>query len=189
MKTPRPLRVIEACTESVGVLATWLTLLMVLVGAGNALARYGGKFFGLALGSNALLELQWYLFTLVFFLGASYALKQDAHVRVDLLFSRASARTRAWIDLWGTILLLFPFCSVTLFVSWPSVRNSVMIGEGSPDPGGLLRWPIKLVILGALALLILQGLVQIAKAVAVLRDPRLTCDSDEKTTTAHGQKV
>jgi TRAP-type mannitol/chloroaromatic compound transport system permease small subunit len=93
--------------------------LMVLVGAFNAVARYLGRFLGVHLSSNAYIELQWYLFSLVFLLGAAWVLREDAHVRVDVLYARVTARTQAIIDILGTLLLLVPFSAFVLWVSRP----------------------------------------------------------------------
>jgi TRAP-type mannitol/chloroaromatic compound transport system permease small subunit len=145
------------------------TLLMVGLGAFNAIARYLDRGGGMRLSSNAWIELQWYLFSLVFLLGAPYALRRDAHVRVDVFYGRLSARARAWIDLLGGVLLLVPFCALAAWLCWPAVRASFVIRELSPDPGGLPRWPIKIAVPLSFVLLLLQGLSEIAKRVAFLR--------------------
>lgn len=163
---------IDGLNDRIGKLVGWLTLVMVLIGAFNAVARYLGRYVGGQLSSNAYLEMQWYLFTLVFLLGASYTYRRNAHVRVDLLYGRLTERGRAWIDLLGTFLLLLPFCLFALLVSWPSVRNSWAVREVSSDPGGLARYPIKTVTLVAFALLALQGVSQAIKQVAILRGLR-----------------
>lgn len=142
---------------------------MILIGAYNAIVRYLGRFIGYNLSSNLYLELQWYIFSVLFLLGASYALKEDAHVRVDVLYGRLSNRGRAWIDVIGGVLFLLPFSAFVLFVSWPSVRNSWQIREVSPDPGGLPRYPLKAVILACFVLLILQGLSQLIKDIETIR--------------------
>lgn len=160
---------VDRLSELVGSSISWLTLLMVLLGAFNALARYSGRFFGITLASNAWIESQWYLFSLVFLLGASYTLKHNGHVRVDVFYGRLSPRRRAWLNLAGALLLLLPFCVFVLVVSWPSILNSFKVLEVSPDPGGLPRWPIKGMILIAFGLLILQGFAEMAKEVLFLR--------------------
>jgi TRAP-type mannitol/chloroaromatic compound transport system permease small subunit len=165
-------RAIDRVSEFAGRAVLWLVGLMVLVGAFNALARYTSRWTGVNLSSNAYIELQWYLFSLVFLLGASYALKHDAHVRVDVLYGRLGDRGRAWIDLLGTLVFLLPFSAFMLVVSWPSVAASWRVREVSPDPGGLARYPIKTVILVAFVLLILQGIAEAAKRVQVLRGAR-----------------
>lgn len=160
---------VDRLNTRLGTLLRWLALLMVLMGAYNAVARYLTRYAGVALSSNALFEAQWYLFSLIFLLGAAYGLKVDAHVRVDVLYSRLGERGRGWIDLLGTLLFLLPFAVLMLWVSFPTVRNSWVIREVSPDPGGLPRWPIKAVILLSFALLLLQGLAQVVRAVDRIR--------------------
>lgn len=162
-------RRIDRVNEWAGRVLYWLTLCMVAVGAFNALVRYLDKYTGLGLSSNMWIELQWYLFSIVFLLGAAYTLKADDHVRVDVLYSQLSRKGRAWINVLGTILFLIPFCVVILWVSIPFVTNSWAILEGSPDPGGLPRYPIKTVIPAALILVIAQGVSIIIREVAVLR--------------------
>lgn len=152
----------------VGRVARWLMLAMVLVGAFNAVARYTDPLTGWGLSSNAYIEGQWYLFSLVFLLGAAYTLREDEHVRVDVLYARLSEKGRAWINLAGTVLFLMPFCVVMLWVTWPTVQTSWQLLEQSPDPGGLPRYPIKTVVLVAFVLLLLQGLSMAIKQVAVL---------------------
>lgn len=169
---------VDRLSERVGALTLWLTLLMVLLGAFNALARYSGRFFGISLASNVFIESQWYLFSMVFLLGAGYTLKHNGHVRVDVLYSRLTPRRRAWLNLIGGALLLLPFCLFALYVSWPSVLNSVKVMEMSPDPGGLPRWPIKLLILPAFVLVILQGLAEMAKEWVFLRGAGEATEND-----------
>jgi TRAP-type mannitol/chloroaromatic compound transport system permease small subunit len=147
----------------------WLALLMVLIGAFNAVARYLGRYLGVHLSSNAYLELQWYLFSMLFLLGAAWALRDDAHVRVDVIYGRLSARARSIINIAGTLLLLVPFSAFVLWVSTPVVRSSWRIREGSPDPGGLVRYPLKALILVCFALLLLQALSELIKEVHRLR--------------------
>jgi TRAP-type mannitol/chloroaromatic compound transport system permease small subunit len=163
------MRWIDALNERIGRSASWLVLAMVLIGAYNAVARYVGRYIGFNLSSNAYLEMQWYLFSLVFLLGAAYTLKRNEHVRVDVLYGRLSRRMRAWIDAIGMVVFLLPFSVFCLIVSWPSVRNSWQVLEGSPDPGGLPRYPIKSVILVAFVLLILQGIAELIRRIRILR--------------------
>ena len=162
---------IDRLSRGVGHLASWLTLSMILLGAFNATARYLGKWTGLHLSANAWTEGQWYLFAMVFLLGAAATLEQDRHVRVDVLYGRLGPRGQALVDLLGTLLFLLPFCIFALVVSWPAVSSSWAIREGSPDPGGLPRYPIKALILVAFALLGLQGISQAIRALARLRSP------------------
>lgn len=155
---------VDAFSAIVGRFLGWLTLAMIVVGAFNAVARYSGRFVGLSLSSNAYLELQWYLFSAIFLLGASYALSCDAHVRVDVVYSKLSPRLKAWIDLGGGLFFLLPFVVFSLWLTWAPVRRSWAIREVSPDPGGLLRYPIKTVILCGFLLLFIQGCAEVGKA-------------------------
>ena len=162
---------IDRLNDRLGSAIQWLALVMVIIGAFNAVARYAGRYTGLSLSSNAYLELQWYLFSLVFLMGAAYGLNHDYHVRVDVLYARLGRRGRAWIDLIGSTFFLAPFAFVMLWVSWGPVANSWAILETSPDPGGLPRYPIKTVILVSFFLLLLQAISQIVKNAAILEEP------------------
>ena len=161
-------RGIDRLNGWVGCVARWLTLAMVLVGAFNAVARYTDPMTGWELSSNAYIEGQWYLFSLVFLLGAAYTLREDEHVRVDVLYERLPAKGRAWVNLAGTVFFLIPFCGVMLWVTWPAVQTSWQLLEQSPDPGGLPRYPIKTVVLAAFVFLLLQGVAMAIKQLAVL---------------------
>lgn len=165
----RWMQLVDGLSERLGQAASWLALAMVLVGAFNAVVRYLGRFAGWNLSSNAYIEAQWYMFSALFLLGASYTLKQDRHVRVDVLYGRLSARGRARLDLVGALVFLLPFCGFCLWVSWPSVRNSWAVWEVSPDPGGLPRYPIKSLILLSWGLVALQGTAEVVRNLARLR--------------------
>ncbi len=169
---------IDRISLALGRLVAWLALLMIAVGAFNALARYGGRFIGLNLSSNAYLELQQYLFSALFLVSAAAALAQDEHVRVDVLYTRLSRRARSWLDLAGTLIFLIPFSVFAIAMAWPSVSSSWAIREVSPDPGGLPRYPLKSLVLDAFALLTVQGVSQAIKQVASLRGygARERCD-------------
>ncbi|HHP7239104.1 TRAP transporter small permease subunit [Longibacter sp.] len=171
---------IDDWSERTGRVMYYCTLAMVVIGAFNAVARYTDKYTGLGLSSNTWLELQWYLFGLVFLLGAAYTLKHDDHVRVDVLYSRLSSRGKAWIDLAGTLLFLFPFCGLVLYMSIPMVENSWAVLEQSPDPGGLPRYPIRTIIPIAFVLVMIQGVAMTIKQVAILRghDPDVVDPSE-----------
>jgi len=160
---------IDRLNQRIGGVILWLTLAMVIVGAGNAILRYLTRYAGVSLSSNAFIDLQWYMFSLVFLLGAAWGLGNGAHVRVDVMYERLSVRTRAIIDLVGTLLFLIPFSILMLYVSWPPVRNSWAILEASPDPGGLARYPIKTVIMVGFALLLIQGVSEVIKKIDFLR--------------------
>ena len=161
---------VDALSEWVGQWLKWLVLFSSLISAGNALVRYT-----LHTGSNAWLEIQWYMFGAMFLLAAGYALKHEEHVRVDVLYSRMAPRTQAWVDVFGGVVFLMPTALLIGWMSIPMVVNSIHINEMSSDPGGLLRWPIKICIPVGFALLALQGVAEIIKKTAVglgLREPR-----------------
>ena len=161
-------RAIDAVNRRIGRLVAVATLLMVLAGSFNAVARYFDRDLGTQLSSNRWIELQWYLFSIVFLLGAPWTLLAQRHVRVDVLYGRFSPRAKAWIDLLGGLVFLLPFCAFALYVGWEPVANSFAVREGSPDPDGLARWPIKAVLLVAFGLLFLQGLSETVKRAAFL---------------------
>lgn len=154
---------IDKLNEKFGLIANWLVLIACVISAGNAMMRYG-----LNMSSNAWLEIQWYLFGGMVMLGAAYTLKMNEHVRVDLLYSRYSDRTRLWVDLLGGIFFLLPMTIIIGWLSWPMFINSLNIGETSGNSGGLLRWPVKLLLPLGFLLLTLQGLSEIIKRAAAL---------------------
>jgi len=156
-------RAIDAVNESIGRGVKWLVLLATLVSAGNATLRYGFD-----LSSNAWLELQWYLFALIFLLGAGYTLKHNGHVRIDVIYGQLSPRGQAWIDLCGSILFLLPMAGLMAWFSWAMFVEAWAIQETSADSGGLLRWPIKLALPLGFGLLFLQGVAEIIKRIAML---------------------
>ena len=140
-----------------------MVLLCVLVSAGNAVSRYA-----FSLSSNAWLEIQWYMFGVMVMFGASYTLIKNGHVRVDIIYGNVSPRAQLWIDLVGMALFLLPATAIIGWVSWPLFYNSFVIQEVSSNAGGLIRWPIKLVLPVGFALLSLQGLSEIIKRAAAL---------------------
>lgn len=157
-------RAIDRLNEGIGRFVLWLVLAASLVSAFNAVSRYL-----LGISSNAMLEIQWYMFALIFLLAAGYTLRHDGHVRIDILYGRLTPRVRAVIDIAGTLLFLLPMSLLILWLSLPMVAESIRINEMSPDAGGLLRWPIKLAIPAGFALLSLQGVSEIIKRIAFLR--------------------
>lgn len=162
-------RAVDRLNDWIYSVIRWLTLVMIAVGAYNALARYANRWTDAQIAPNALFDLQWYMFSLIFLLGAAYGLNHDVHVRVDVFYARMSPRVRAWVDLFGTALFVIPFSIVVLVVSWPAVRNSWAIREASSDPGGLARYPIKTVILVCFALLLVQGIAIVIEKLALIR--------------------
>lgn len=164
-------RFADRLSAAIGWVSARLVVAMVAVGALGAVLRYLARPLGIAPALNALADLQWMLFSAVFLLGAAWALSTDSHVRVDVLYGRLSARRRALVDLVGTVGLLIPFCALLLWATWPAVVQSVAIREGALDPGGLPRWPVRMLVPLGLGLLGLQGVAQALKAVHTLRRP------------------
>jgi TRAP-type mannitol/chloroaromatic compound transport system permease small subunit len=160
----RSSRAIDRVTAWIGRAVSWLILVAVLVSAGNAIVR---KAFDMS--SNAWLELQWYLFGAVFMLAAAWALQKNEHVRIDVVSSRLSQRTRIRIDLICHLLFLMPFVTLMVWLSWPFFWRSWVMGEQSMNAGGLIMWPAKLLILLGFVVLILQGISEIIKSAAILR--------------------
>ncbi len=157
-------RLIDALNERVGSLIYWLVLLAVLISAGNAVVRKA-----LNVSSNALLEVQWYLFSAVFLLGAGYTFLKNAHVRIDFLANRFSPRTRNWIDIIGMLVFLVPLCVVFIKLSWPLFVNAWTSGEMSQNAGGLIRWPAYILVPLGFGLLLLQSASELVKRIAFLR--------------------
>ncbi len=155
---------IDALNERVGRSVSWLVLVTVVLSAGNAVSRKGFN-----LSSNALLEIQWYLFAAVFLLCAGYTLKRNEHVRVDVVSGRLSQRAHAWIDIIGGMLFLLPMCLVVIYFSWPYFVNSFVSQEWSSNPQGLIVWPAKALIPAGFVLLLLQGIAETIKRIGFLR--------------------
>ena len=156
-------RLIDRLNERVGRATTWLVLAATLVSAGNALVRYA-----LSDSSNAWLEIQWYLFGAIFLLGAGYTLKHNGHVRIDIFYGRLSRHGQAWVDLIGGLLFLLPLAGLMVWLSWPMFAESWRSMERSSDAGGLLRWPVKLLLPLGFGLLGLQGVAEVIKRIGVL---------------------
>ena len=156
-------RLIDWINERVGRSVMWLVLIAVVISAGNALVR---KLFNTS--SNALLEIQWYLFAAIFMLAAGYTFLRNEHVRIDILTSRLSPRGQNIVDVIGILFFLLPMAVLILWLSWPIVVNSVQSGEMSQNPGGLIRWPVKMLLPAGLALLVLQAISELIKRVAFL---------------------
>lgn len=151
-------RAIDAFTAVVGRVATWAILASTVISAANALVRYT-----LGIGSNAALEIQWYLFAAVFTLGAGYAFMRNVHVRIDFLSNKFGARARNWIDVVGILVFLLPLCYLMITLSWPLLVNAYVGQETSFNPGGLLRWPLYAFVPVGFALLGLQGFSELVK--------------------------
>jgi len=162
-------QLIDKLNDRVGIALSWVVLLMTLIGVFNAVTRKLSQTIGIDLSSNAYIETQWYLFSLVFLWGGGYALRHGVHVRVDILYSRLSTRGKAWIDIMGNVLFLTPLCLLILWVSIPYAMDSWHVMEQSPDPSGLPRYLIKSAIPVAFVLLLLQALAQLVRDIARVR--------------------
>jgi TRAP-type mannitol/chloroaromatic compound transport system permease small subunit len=156
-------KLIDSLNELIGKLIMWLVLAAVLISAGNAAMR---KAFDI--GSNAFLEIQWYLFAAVFMLGSGYVFLRNAHVRIDFISSKLSKRTNTIIDILGIVVFTIPLCLILIDLSWPVFERAWVSGEMSQNDGGLIRWPVMLMIPLGFAILLLQCLSELTKRVAFL---------------------
>ena len=157
-------RVIDWVNARIAIVANCLVLLSCLISAGNAFSRYL-----FSESSNGWLEIQWYLFAYMVMFGASYTFRRNEHVRVEIFYLFLSERGQAWLDLFGTILLLLPVCAVLTVLSWPFFMQSFATNEWSGNANGLIRWPIKLVLPLGFLLLLVQGISEIIKRIAALK--------------------
>jgi TRAP-type mannitol/chloroaromatic compound transport system permease small subunit len=157
-------RGVDRITTVIGKSCSWLVLVAVLVSAGNAIIRYAFN-----MSSNGWLELQWYLFAAVFLLCAAYTLLNNEHIRIDVVSSRLSQRSRHVIDLVGHVFFLLPLCLLILYEGWPYFFLSWAGNEQSSNSGGLVRWPAKALILVGFALLLAQCLSELVKRIAVMQ--------------------
>ncbi|WP_442581496.1 TRAP transporter small permease subunit [Mesorhizobium sp. ASY16-5R] len=178
--------VIDELNRRIGIVAIYLVLFASLVSAFNALLRYsvttlvslerytgGGGVFGSILdiygrNSNSLSESQWYMFAGMVMLGGAWTLKVNEHVRVDLVYGWVSERTRSWIDLLGGIFFLLPMCVMMIYFTWPWFWQAWVSGEVSSNAGGLIRWPVRLMLPVGFALMALQGISEIIKCILSL---------------------
>ncbi len=156
-------RGIDAISVWLGRWLSWLILVTVLISAANATVR---KLFDYS--SNAYLEVQWYLFSLTFLIGAGYTLLRNEHVRIDIISAKFSPRTRNWIDIIGIIFFLFPMCAIIAWLSWPLLEDAWVRNEVSSNAGGLIIWPARLMVPVGFVLLILQGVSELIKRIAYL---------------------
>jgi len=153
----------DAVSRFFGWIAAVLVLASCFISAGNAVSRY---LFSLT--SNAWLEIQWQMFAGIFLLGAAHVLKMNEHVRVDLFYGSASPRRKLWIDVFGIILFLIPTMTVLTFFGWEFFMEAFRSGESSSNAGGLILWPVKLLMPVGFALVLLQGLAELVKRIATL---------------------
>ena len=157
-------RAIDWLNDRLGKVADWCVLAACLISAGNAMLRYAFD-----LSSNAWLELQWYLFAVMVMLGASYTLRMNEHVRVDIVYTHLSERGKEWLDLLGTALFLVPSMLVIAYYSWPFAMQSFETREVSGNAGGLIRYPVKFILPLGFLLVALQGISEVIKRAASLR--------------------
>lgn len=155
---------IDAINERIGQFIKWLILAAVIVSTGNAIVR---KIFNQS--SNAWLELQWYLFGAVFMLGAAYTFLKNEHIRIDIVTGNFRKRTRDWIDVFGHIFFLVPFCWIMIYHGFPFFYRSFALGESSMNAGGLTVWPAKLLIPVGFVLLLAQGISELIKRIAIIQ--------------------
>jgi TRAP-type mannitol/chloroaromatic compound transport system permease small subunit len=156
-------RAIDAFTERVGRLVYWLVLIVVLISAANATVRKAFNY-----SSNSYLEIQWYLFSVIFLFGAGYTLLRNEHVRIDIIQGRLSPRAQNWIDVVGIVLFLMPMSLIIMWLSWPLFLDSLARHEVSTNAGGLIIWPARLMVPVGFALLIIQGVSELIKRIAFL---------------------
>jgi len=182
-------RAIDAMNYRFGIVANYLVLFSALLSAANAGFRYGinglielSREYHFLSGiqvlitwygnnSNSFLEAQWYMFAAMVMFGAGWTLKVNEHVRVDLVYGMVSDRARVWIDLLGGLLFLMPMCIVLTYFTWPWFVDSWVNNEVSTNAGGLMRWPVKLVLPIGFVLVGLQGISEIIKCIAAMTVP------------------
>lgn len=177
-------RAVDWLTERIGRAIGWLLLAAVIISTVNALVRYGFD-----VGSNAWLELQWYLFAAVFMLGAGYVFLHDQHVRIDVLASRLPRRAQVWIDVVGIVVFLLPLCVFVAWTALPSIGKAIATMEVSANPGGLIRWPLYVLVPIGFALLFLQSVSELVKRIGFLAgrapDPHAKPEETEEEKLMH----
>ncbi len=169
---------VDNLTEKFGTVSTYCVIFTVAVGFYNVVGRYLGRFVGIKLTSNLLIELQWYLFSLTFLLGFAYVLKHGLNVRVDFLYTHWPEKRKAWVDLIGHTVFLIVFCIIGLYVTaYPILQSWGQLPDGSfgawelsPDPQGLPRAPIKSMLWVGFGMLLLQTISEIIKNIQIIRE-------------------
>lgn len=154
---------IDGINERIGRATIWLVLIVVVISAGNAVMR-----FAFNISSNAMLEIQWYMFSFIVLFCSGYVLKKNEHIRIDVVIGRFSDRTQNWIDVFGFLVFLLPLAIIIAYTSWVVFMNAWTSGEMSSNPGGLIRWPARLMLPVGFALLILQAVSELIKRFAFL---------------------
>jgi TRAP-type mannitol/chloroaromatic compound transport system permease small subunit len=158
---------IDRINEYIGKLAMWLVLAAVVISAGNAIVR---KAFNIS--SNAWLEIQWYLFAGVFMLGVGYVMLRNAHVRIDFIANKLSKRTNAIIDALGLVVFAIPLAVIMIDLGWPLFYRAWVSGEMSQNAGGLIRWPVLMLIPLGFGILLMTAISELIKRIAFLRGLR-----------------
>ncbi len=167
---------VDALSEKLGYIFAWCTLLLVLIVSYDVITRYLFR-----ISSVAIQELEWHIFSLIFLGGAAYTLKKNEHVRVDVIYTLYSVKTKAWVNLFGSILLLIPFCLLIIWSSQNFVIMSFTINETSPDAGGLpARYLLKGFIPLSFFFLLLQGISLTFKSFLIIKDNYSEPDLDSR---------
>lgn len=164
---------IDSINEWIGKVTMWLVLAAVIISAGNATLR---KAFNI--GSNAWLEIQWYLFAGVFMLGVGYVMLKNAHVRIDFISSKLSKRSNAIIDAVGIVIFTIPLALIMVNLGWPVFERAWTSGEMSQNAGGLIRWPVWALLPVGFAILLLQAVSELIKRIAFITGHRSEPFSD-----------
>ncbi len=157
-------QLIDSITEFVGKSIIWVVLVVTLISCGNAIMRYTINY-----SSNAFLEIQWYLFAVIFLFGAGYTLKKNEHVRIDLIAGKFSKRGQAMIDIFGIICFLMPMAIAIMWMSWPIFLLALKTNEMSSNAGGLILWPARLMVPLGFFLLVMQGFSELIKKIGFLQ--------------------
>ena len=157
-------QLIDSITEFVGKSIIWVVLVVTLISCGNAIMRYTINY-----SSNAFLEIQWYLFAVIFLFGAGYTLKKNEHVRIDLISGKFSERGQVWIDIFGIIFFLMPMAIAIMWMSWPIFLLAFNNNEMSSNAGGLIVWPARLMVPVGFFLLVMQGISELIKKIGFLQ--------------------
>jgi TRAP-type mannitol/chloroaromatic compound transport system permease small subunit len=157
-------QLIDSITEFVGKSIIWVVLVVTLISCGNAIMRYTINY-----SSNAFLEIQWYLFAVIFLFGAGYTLKKNEHVRIDLIAGKFSKRGQAMIDIFGIIFFLMPMAIAIMWMSWPIFLLALKTNEMSSNAGGLILWPARLMVPLGFFLLVMQGISELIKKIGFLQ--------------------
>lgn len=176
-------RAIDRMTDFIGKSVIWLIFASIIISTGNAIVR---KLFDMS--SNAWLEAQWYLFGAAFMLGAAYTLKENEHIRIDIIYGRWTRRTQHWIDLFGHVVFLLPFTVLMSWMLYPYMMDAIRSGQVSTNASGLIIWPARAILFFGFALLVVQALSETIKKLAILQglieDPH-PFHPVEETTQAH----